>query len=136
MSYTFQDVSLKAKQKKDSLDNLQVAADVIAIYCGKVYTAFEKETGLKAENHYKDLVYTSYFDKYFTYVTKGSAFIEYVVRKKSFFKDAIVLKGEVYFNQDPKSIRVHIENSSIDPTPYLKQFVNQISYESALLKGN
>ena len=47
MSYTFQDVSLKAKQKKDILDNLQVAADVIATYCKKVHEAFEKETGLK-----------------------------------------------------------------------------------------
>lgn len=136
MSYTFQDVSLKAKQKKDNLDSLQVAADVIATYCEKVHKAFEKETGLKAEDHYRDLINTSYFDKYFTYVTKGSAFIEYVVRKKSFFKDAIVLKGEVYFYKDSNSIRVHIENSSIDPAPYLKQFVNQISSESALLKGN
>lgn len=136
MSYTFQDVSLKAKQKKDILDNLQVAADVIATYCKKVHEAFEKETGLKAEDYYKDLVSTSYFDKYFSSVFEGCAYIEYVVRKKSFFKDAIVLKGEVYFKQDPKAIRVYIENSSIDPTPYLKQFVNQISSESALLKGN
>ena len=134
MGLTFQDIRLKVQSFNDQQDQLKVCKDVVTQYCQQVFEAFEKETGLKAVDHYQELIKTTYFDDYFQNVTLTSASIYYVVRKKSFFKDAIILKGMVFF--DPAVIypRVYLENSSADPAPFLKQFVNEISTQTAMLK--
>ena len=133
MSISFQDIRLKEAQKTFKKDQLLICANVVSEYCQEVFQSFEKETGLIAKEHCLDLSQTDLFNKYFKRVSPTTASIYYVVRKKSFFKDAIVLTGEISFLPNNYAY-MRMENSSEDPSRYIDQFISLISSELALLK--
>lgn len=137
MSTSFQDIRLKAQQKSDYKSQIEICAKVVSDYCLEVYKAFEAETSLEASDHYRELLYTPYFLEHFTFLKENAASFEYTIRNKSFFKDAIKLKGTVYFNKVSTAyLHFHIDGPSDDPLSCIKQFTSIISAKLAQVKGN
>lgn len=134
MSISFQDIRLKAQQKLDYNAQVEICANVVSDYCQKVYKSFESETKLDVNKHFAELLNTTHFLEYFTFLNEHSATFVYPIRKKSLFKDAINLKGTVYFkNTTTALLHFHIDGPCEDALIHIKQFTTIISAKLAQL---
>lgn len=135
MTVTFDQIRLQEAKKTALKEKLKICAELASQLHEEVAKQFELETKLKAEDHWLSLRDTIHFTGHTSNVCKTFVTVRYVLRKKSLFKDAIVLHGTVYVAA--KSAKYfHVEGPAKLDIDILNKYINFLSTKLADIKGS
>lgn len=135
MTLTFDDIRLREASKTALKEKLQICADLVSQLHEEVRKQFESQTKLSAEDHWHLLRDTEYFSDHVSHVCNVYVSIKFVVRKKSFLKDAIILHGDVYVKQKNYNF-FRIEGPADLSIDILNQYNSYLSAKIAQIKGS
>lgn len=134
MSLTFDDIRLKEAKKIALQEKLQICADLVSELHAEVAKQFELETKLSADDHWSFLSDTEYFADHTNNVGKAYVSVRYVLRKKSFFRDAIVLVGTIFITRKTSS-NFYIDGPVKLDVDCLNKYISHLSIKLAQIKG-
>lgn len=135
MALTFDDIRLKEAEKTAFKEKLKTCAIVVSELHAEVARQFEEQTKLPSKDHWQSLRRTAPFLDHTRSVCHIFVTIEYVIREKSFFKDAIVLHGTVYVDKQTAS-HFYIEGPAELDINILNKYISHVSHKIAQLKGH
>lgn len=96
MTLSFEDIRLSSIQKDIKEEKKRLCARLLQELCKRVSDLFEKQTGLPAAMYQTELAQTKYLKNYISSFSNSYIDVSYVIRKKTFFRKEIVLKGTVF----------------------------------------
>lgn len=135
MTVTFDQIRLQEAKKTALQEKLQICADVVSQLHAEVKKQFESQTKLLAEDHWISLRDTDSFVGHTNNVCDTYISIRYVVRKKSLFKDAIILYGDVYVKTKAYKF-FRVEGPAELDINILNKYINHVSLKLAQIKGS
>lgn len=130
---TFDSIRKQEVKKIALKEKTEICGKLVSELHQLVTKEFENTTKLLAKDHWPSLRKTSYFSEHTSNVCTDQVTIEYVIRKKSFFKNAIILCGTVMVDS-ANCLFLRVQGPAVLDITILNKYINYLSTKIAQIK--